>query len=113
MQCYTELTPPTAVTHSLSLPFLSANSKNLVVAKASLLQIFTFKTTTVDLSISSATDPKSEQDAPIIDHRFHDEDGLEASFLGVDSVLQRSELAQTTKLVLVAEYTLSGTVTSL
>ncbi|PQE22071.1 cpsf a subunit region protein [Rutstroemia sp. NJR-2017a BVV2] len=113
MQCYTELTPPTAVTHSLSLPFLSADSKNLIVAKASLLQIFTFKTTTVDLSISSATDPKSEQDAPIIDHRFHDEDGLEASFLGVDSVLQRSELAQTTKLVLVAEYTLSGTVTSL
>ncbi|KAM3065438.1 mRNA cleavage and polyadenylation factor subunit [Clarireedia jacksonii] len=113
MQCYTELTPPTAVTHSLSLPFLSADSKNLVVAKASLLQVFTFKTTTVDLTTTSAKDSKLEQDITIADHRFHDEDGLEASFLGVDSVLQRSELAQTTKLVLVAEYTLSGTVTSL
>jgi cleavage and polyadenylation specificity factor subunit 1 len=40
MQCYTELLPPTGVTQSLTLSFLSANSKNLVVAKTSLLQIF-------------------------------------------------------------------------
>jgi cleavage and polyadenylation specificity factor subunit 1 len=40
MQCYTELLPPTGVTHSLTLPFLSATSKNLIVAKTSLLQIF-------------------------------------------------------------------------
>ncbi|KAK3675759.1 mRNA cleavage and polyadenylation factor subunit [Recurvomyces mirabilis] len=40
MQCYTELLPPTAVTHAVSLPFLSANSNNLIVAKTSLLQVF-------------------------------------------------------------------------
>ncbi|CAK1363621.1 unnamed protein product [Cercospora beticola] len=40
MQCYTELVPPTAVTHAVSLPFLSAESNNLVIAKTSLLQVF-------------------------------------------------------------------------
>ncbi|KAM3419764.1 Protein cft1 [Cercospora zeina] len=45
MQCYTELVPPTAVTHAVSLPFLRAESNNLVVAKTSLLQVFQLSTT--------------------------------------------------------------------
>jgi len=76
MQCYTELTPPTAVTHSLALPFVSAEAKNLIVAKTSLLQIFTFKNGPTSNRVSK----------------------------------QRSG---GTKLVLVAEYPLSGTITSL
>ncbi|KAF7593874.1 mRNA cleavage and polyadenylation factor subunit [Aspergillus hancockii] len=40
MQCYTELLPPTGVTHSLALPFISESANNLVVARSSLLQIF-------------------------------------------------------------------------
>ncbi|KAI5366520.1 Putative cleavage/polyadenylation specificity factor, A subunit [Septoria linicola] len=40
MQCYTELVPPTAVTHAVSLPFLHADANNLVLAKTSLLQVF-------------------------------------------------------------------------
>ncbi|KAK4550167.1 hypothetical protein LTR36_003134 [Oleoguttula mirabilis] len=40
MQCYTELVPPTAVTHAVSLPFLAPDANNLVVAKTSLLQVF-------------------------------------------------------------------------
>lgn len=40
MQCYTELLPPTAVTHAVALPFLSPDEVNLVVAKTSLLQVF-------------------------------------------------------------------------
>ncbi|KXT13257.1 hypothetical protein AC579_2488 [Pseudocercospora musae] len=40
MQCYSELLPPTAVTHALSCSLLSADSKNLIVAKTSLLQVF-------------------------------------------------------------------------
>ncbi|CAK4030828.1 related to CFT1 [Lecanosticta acicola] len=40
MQCYTELVPPTAVTHAVALPFLGPNERNLVVAKTSLLQVF-------------------------------------------------------------------------
>lgn len=113
MQCYTELTPPTAVTHSLSLPFLSAGARNLVVAKASLLQIFTTKTISVDLDDLSGKDSSTAKDATSINPRILDDDGVEASFLGADSILQRSELAPTTKLVLIAEYNLSGTVTSL
>jgi cleavage and polyadenylation specificity factor subunit 1 len=107
MQCYTELTPPTAVTHSLTLPFLSADSNNLIVAKTSLLQIFSPKTITFEL------DGPAEDDNRPTDSRINDDDGLESSFLAVDSVLLRSERARKTKLVLVAEYTLSGTVTSL
>ncbi|KAK4630456.1 hypothetical protein CLAFUW4_08619 [Fulvia fulva] len=66
MQCYTELLPPTAVTHALSLPFLNAGANNLIVAKTSLLQVFNV-----------------------------------ATFDGRD------------KLVLVGEYSLSGTITNL
>ncbi|KAE8350582.1 protein cft1 [Aspergillus coremiiformis] len=40
MQCYTELLPPTGVTHSLALPLISESANNLVVARTSLLQIF-------------------------------------------------------------------------
>ncbi len=68
MQCYTEIVPPSGVTHALSVPFISAKSKNLVVARSSILQIFSLK-----------PGPHS----------------------------------QDTKLVLVAEYPLSGTVTAL
>ena len=67
MQCYTDLIPPTGVTHALSLPFTSADAKNLIVAKTSLLQIFRVSATV-------------KHDA---------------------------------KLVLVAEYNLSGTITAL
>lgn len=40
MQCYTELLPPTGVTHALAASFLSATANNLIVARTSLLQIF-------------------------------------------------------------------------
>lgn len=68
MQCYTELTPPSGITHALSLPFTSATASNLLVARTSLLQIFSHK------QINNGQD---------------------------------------TKLVLVTEYSLSGTITSL
>jgi cleavage and polyadenylation specificity factor subunit 1 len=68
MQCYTELVPPSGVTHAISLPFRSADENNLIVARTSLLQIFAQK------------DLNNGQD---------------------------------TKLILVAEFSLSGTITSL
>lgn len=104
MQCYTELTPPTAVTHSLSFPFVSATANNLVVAKTSLLQIFTTKTVSVEL------DNSSERQKEIRFDPSSNFDGLEG--LGAD-VAARGDRARQTKLVLVAEYTLSGTITSL
>jgi cleavage and polyadenylation specificity factor subunit 1 len=110
MQCYTELTPPTAVTHSLSLPFVSATSSNLIIAKTSLLQIFSTKTISIEVEGTAAKDLARREEA--YDPTINDEDGLASSFLGEDSVI-RVDRAKRTKLILVAEYTLSGTITSL
>ena len=84
MQCYTELTPPTAVTHSLSLPFLSASANNLVLAKSSLLQIYSLKTLISEGKLES-----------------------------LDQSSEGPQRIHTTKLILVAEYEISGTITSL
>lgn len=113
MQCFTELTPPTAVTHSLSLPFLSADAVNLVVAKTSLLQIFNIKTVSVELDVSAGDGVHSAEDSNVSDRRINDDDGFESSFLVADSLMLRSERATNAKLVLVAEYALSGTIISM
>lgn len=113
MQCYTELTPATAVTHSLSLPFLSAKANNLIVAKSSILQIFETKTITSELDVSQASTLHSAKPTVQYDSRINDDDGLESSFLGGDAAFQRSDRANHTKLVLVAELNMSGTVTGL
>lgn len=76
MQCYTELLPPTAVTHAVSLPFLDSSANNVVVAKTSLLQIY---------RIAQAQPHAIDED----------QDGSKP------------------KLVLVDEYSLAGTVTSI
>ena len=68
MQCYTDLIPPSGVTGAVWLPFLSETASNLVVAKTSVLQILTHRST---------------------------------------------DNGQGTKLVHVAEYRLSGTISSL
>ena len=94
MQCYTELTPPTAVTHSLSLPFLSPSANNLIVVKTSLFQIFSLK------SVITNSDPLTRTNGVV--------DGSAPG-----SATVRPERLQTTKLVLVAQYELAGTVTSI
>ncbi|KAJ5902421.1 Cleavage/polyadenylation specificity factor A subunit C-terminal [Penicillium taxi] len=43
MQCYTELLPPTGVSHALAIPFLSASADNLIVVRSSLLQVFSLR----------------------------------------------------------------------
>jgi cleavage and polyadenylation specificity factor subunit 1 len=111
MQCFTELAPPTAVTHSLSLPFTSGATTNLIVAKTSLLQIFSIKNITVELEPAGGAN-EDAKDANTIKRQLTDEDGFESSFLVPDSV-QLSTLASTTKLVLVGEYALAGTITSM
>ena len=111
MQCLTELTPPTAVTHALYLPFLTPSSKNLVVAKTSLLQIFSLKTVTTEAGSKShgtATDQIHHTS-----RREFETDSLDQSYLASDITLQKSERIHSTKLVLVSEYTLSGTILSL
>jgi cleavage and polyadenylation specificity factor subunit 1 len=96
MQCYAELAPPTAVTHSVGLPFLHSKASNLVVAKTSVLQIFELKTVSTEAAVTANDGEHSPQDS--------EADAFDLS-------LQRLE--QTCKLVLVAEHVLSGTVISL
>ena len=88
MQCYTDLTPSTAVTSSVCLPFTSEASNNLVVAKSSIIQIFAIK------SIIADTGPPVPQD---------------------DSAprAQRRERSQLSKLVLISEFEVAGTVSAL
>ena len=88
MQCYTDLTPPTAVTSSVYLPFTSSSAGNLIVAKSSLLQIFTLKSVVTD-SVSS-----TYQNHPTPKG-------------------QRRERSHVSKLVLVSEYEVSGTIAAL
>lgn len=118
MQVYTELVAPSAVTHSLALPLTSPTANNLVVAKGSLLQIFTTTHIAADID---AQDPSSTGQAPAaatakadrrFDHRANDDEGLESSFLGGE-MLVRADRSQNTKLVLVAEIPLAGTVIGL
>ncbi|EOD53127.1 putative cleavage and polyadenylation specificity factor subunit protein [Neofusicoccum parvum UCRNP2] len=98
MQVYTELTPPTAVSNAVSLAFLGPRANNLVVAKTSLLQVFELKSIVTEVGQA----PK---------------DGLAAALPADDAAepadlfVQRTE--HTSKLVLVAEYPLQGTVLSL
>ncbi|KAK6700995.1 hypothetical protein SNK04_010929 [Fusarium graminearum] len=112
MQAYTELAAPSAVTHSLTASLTSATANNLVVAKGSLLQIFTTK------AISAEFDPENQQALPTkpepeFDHRANDDDGLESSFLGGETMIVKTDRTNNTKLVLVAELPLSGAVTGL
>ena len=87
MQCYTELTPPTAVTHALSLPFTSATFSDLVVAKTSLLQIFSLKTVLTEVDISANGETSARDSTQLTDRRVLDNDGLEQSFIAADVVL--------------------------
>ncbi|KAG6063323.1 hypothetical protein E4U32_001379 [Claviceps aff. humidiphila group G2b] len=116
MHVYTELVAPSAVTHSLSLPLTSATANNLVVAKGSLLQIFTTKCISAELDplvqggLSSSVKDGQQQH---FDPCMTDEVGLEASFLGGESMIVRTDRSNNTKLVLVAEIPLAGTVIGL
>lgn len=104
MQCYTELTPPTAVTHSLALPFQSPSANNLVVAKTNLLQLFSLKsviTHTKDALLSAASGNIKREQA----------NGQHSSLPDFTAI--RGDRLHTTKLVLITQYELSGTITSL
>lgn len=83
MQCYTELLPPTGVTHALALPFISATANNLIVVRSSLLQVFSL------LKPAFQRQGESSETHPSASHQ------------------------QETKLVLEKEYSLPGTVTDI
>lgn len=109
MQSYTELTPPTAVTHSLSLPFLSSSANNLIVAKTSLLQIFSFKSIVTEIGESFNDSHVLNANQSRSEAEFSSQSAIQTSHSNVP----RNERVHTTKLVLIAQYQLSGTVTSI
>lgn len=98
MQVYTELTPPTAVSDAVSIAFLGPKAHNLVVAKTSLLQVFELKSIVTE--VNHATKDGQVATLPA-------DDAAEPA----DLFVQRTE--HTSKLVLVAEYPLQGTILSL
>src|SRR5690348_10133223 len=100
MQCYTELTPATAVTHSTTLQFVPGQGTNLVLAKSSLLQIFRTKQVATDLEASQSNGHRTRNAARYESRLANDDDGLEASFLGGDSLALKTDRANNTKLVL-------------
>jgi cleavage and polyadenylation specificity factor subunit 1 len=107
MQCYSEQIPPSVVTHALRVSLISPSSNELVIARNSLLQIFSSKTVT---TVSSSNKPTIGHDSTASNAIIND--SLDQSFLGVDIALERSEQLSNTKLVLITECTLAGTVTS-
>ncbi|KAI9758008.1 MAG: hypothetical protein M4579_003244 [Chaenotheca gracillima] len=113
MQCFTELIPPTAVTDALCLPFTSATANNLIVVKTSLLQIFSFKTVSTERATDLNDNSQHGDQYHAGGRRELNTESLEHSFLGADVILQRTERSQSTKLVLEAEYPLSGIVTAI
>ena len=92
MQCYTDLTPPTAVTASVALPFLSSSANNLIVAKTSLLQVFALKSVVTDTA-EATKDSISRTD--------------------ISPKVQRRERSHVSKLILISEYEVSGIITAL
>ncbi|KAK0617867.1 CPSF A subunit region-domain-containing protein [Bombardia bombarda] len=113
MQCYSELTPPTAVTHSITLQFVPGTGTNLAVAKSSLLQIFRTKVVSTEIDAPQGSVQQSKTAARYEGRVVNDDDGLETSFLGGDSLGAKADRANSTKLVLLAEISLPGTITGL
>ncbi|KAK4129411.1 hypothetical protein N657DRAFT_609720 [Parathielavia appendiculata] len=113
MQCYTELTPPTAVTHSTTLQLIPGQGTNLVVAKSSLLQIFRTKIVATEVETSQSNGHRARNVTRYESRLANDDDGLEASFLGGDSLGLRTDRTNNAKLVLIAEIPLAGTVIGL
>lgn len=67
MQCFTELLPPTGVTHALVACFLSPASENLIVAKTSLLQVFKLSGTGAkNYLVREHQDPKVHQNTHLV-----------------------------------------------
>ncbi|KAF8542072.1 CPSF A subunit region-domain-containing protein [Trichophaea hybrida] len=108
-EIYTELTPPTSVTHSLIFPFTSTTTPNLILTKTNILQIFTTISVQTELTAPVPSTPDAGIDRRIVGDGADEEQG---DFAG-DLTLQRTKFEDVAKLVLIAEFTLAGEVTGL
>ncbi|EWC45157.1 hypothetical protein DRE_06045 [Drechslerella stenobrocha 248] len=112
MQVYTEITDPTAVNSALALNFISPTERNLVVAKTSLLQIFRiveYEDAEDEFAPDETKDPEGGSDRRVYEGRDHED-----SFTAESGMhLQRETIEKTSKLVLVTQFSLYGSVTSM
>ncbi|KAK4193394.1 protein cft1 [Podospora australis] len=113
MQCYTALTPPTAVDFSVILQFVPGQGPNLVVAKSSLLQIFKTKAVSTEIEPSQSNGSRRQNTSRYENRIANDDDGFEASYLAGDSLATKTDRANLQKLILITEVQLAGTVTGL
>ncbi|KKA26290.1 hypothetical protein TD95_000089 [Thielaviopsis punctulata] len=114
MQCYKELTAPTAVSYSLAINLTSRDANNLVVAKGSLIQIF--KTTTISAEVDSAQYRQTYSGPPGANSAVQGstvDNAMDGSYLGGEGALVKAERGTNTKLVLVAEYPIAAAVCGL
>ncbi|KAK9462798.1 CPSF A subunit region-domain-containing protein [Lipomyces oligophaga] len=114
MQVYRDLTPPTTVSFSAVGAFLSASSTNLIVIRGTnKLQIFDFASYESSADDSAGLDPHSSsgQTSSAASSSLL-QDGTEDNFLA-DIGLEQSMSVNLSKLVLIAEFDLHGTVTGL
>lgn len=92
MQCYTQLLSPTALSHSIALPLLHCEAKNLVVAKGSILQVYDV----TSISPSPTVDKQCSANTP-------------ARPTNADC----ETLSERIRLVLLAEYPVAAAITSM
>lgn len=109
MQCYSELTAPSAVTHSISLSLTAPHSNNLVVARASLLQVFRTKNALAENDLAAESALSRKTSGQVDSRAIYEDDGF--SFLGGGEA--KPDRLVSTRLVLVAEFALCGTITGL
>ncbi|KAF3929829.1 hypothetical protein AA313_de0210126 [Arthrobotrys entomopaga] len=112
MQVYSEITDPTAVTNALALNFISPTERNLVVAKTSLLQIFRlieYEDAEGEFALDENLEHEGGSDRRVYEGRDHEDSFAVESGMH----LQRETIEKTTKLVLVTQYHLYGSVTSM
>ncbi|KAK9454631.1 CPSF A subunit region-domain-containing protein [Dipodascopsis uninucleata] len=103
MQVYRDITAPTAITHCVLAAFISSDNQNLIVIKsASLLQIYQFVAhESQDLGVKSDAEIQSQWQ---IENN--------ENFIG-DIEIEQSKTSILTKLELISEYSLSGSVIGL
>lgn len=110
-EVYTELTQPTAVNTAISLPFTSSSAQNVVVAKTSFLQIFALTHLDADLDPEFTRQENELEGSADFDKRVSAV-GDQDQFMTSEVNISRPP-SKVTKLVLVGEYNLPGTVVSL
>lgn len=101
---YCPCTDPTTVEHSVCAFLISRHEKNLIIAKKNLLQIYKLVQREEDLS-SAVEQRDTDQDNQVV----HNDD----DFIGAGMSIRQSERQIVSKLVLITEYRLYGTVVSL